>query len=73
MVLSHKTYPAVGRTMFKSSAEIGAVSVAIAAIMQWVPPAVALLGLVWYVINIVCKWDEFVAALKSKFTRKPKT
>lgn len=69
MVLSHKTYPVVGRNMVKLSAEVGVATAVITAIMQWVPPAVALLGLLWYVINIVCKWDEFVAAIKSKFTR----
>lgn len=51
--------------MLKNSlGEITATSAVLAAIMQWVPPAVAIVGLVWWMMKLVIEWPAFVEAIK---------
>lgn len=51
-------------------AETTAIASVAAAIMQYVPPVVAILGLFWYVMQIVINWPNFRGRFKQQGKRR---
>jgi hypothetical protein len=46
--------------------------VVVAAVKDYVPPLTIMIGLIWWGMNLFIKWEEFKAAWKQRFSRKPK-
>lgn len=56
--------------ILKAAGEVGAWAAVGTAIMQITPPVVAILGLIWWIIQFYLKWPEIKARYKDSKKKK---